>query len=272
MRIKIIPTGGLGNRMRAIASGLAIAKHYHATAEILWNVRKGLNAEFDQLFLPIDGPSVHLTTNKSWLYDIEFRKEYLLRMPLLSLTSGKVLYNFNLYDEKRNDIYQAIDKEEPKDLLLISGNAMCKDYEMKSLFIPCADIQKDIDKVLAGFSPNTIGVHIRRTDNKESIRLSPLETFHSMIEEEISKDASVKFYLATDDDTVKHAITSRYPNRIITQYEMANRDSLEGMQFAVNDLYCLSRTKKIIGSLYSSYSHIASELGGIPIEYATRKK
>ena len=93
MIIKLVPTGGLGNRMRAIASAIAIAQHYQASLEILWNERKGLNANFEQLFLPIDSPSVHVVTNKSWLYNIEFRKEYLLRLPLLKLVSTKILYN-----------------------------------------------------------------------------------------------------------------------------------------------------------------------------------
>lgn len=258
--------------MRAIASGIAIARHYQAPVEILWNVRKGLHAEFTQLFCPIESTSIHLATNKSWLYNIEFRKEFLLRLPLLRLSSGKVIYNFNTYEEKGKGIFQTIGEKPQHDIVLISGNAMCKDYDMKDLFVPAADIQKDIDKVLSRFAANTIGVHIRRTDNKESIKLSPLETFYALMDAEIQKDADVMFYLATDDNDVKHEMTERFPHRIITQFEKTDRDSLAGMKFAVNDLYCLSKTKKIIGSLYSSYSHIASELGGITIEYATRNK
>lgn len=272
MIIKLVPTGGLGNRMRAIASAIAIAEHYQAPIEILWNARKGLNANFEQLFLPIDSPTIHVTTNKSWLYNIEFRKEYLLRFPILKFVASKILYNHNLYDEKDKNVYQIIGKNPIKTLLLVSGSTMCEGYNMKDTFVPCDKIRKDINKVLSLFSENTIGVHIRRTDNKESIRLSPLDDFFSLMENEIAKDESVKFYIATDDDAVKHEMIRRFPQRIITQFEKSERDSLEGMEFAVNDLYCLSKTKKIIGSLYSSYSHIASELGGIPIEYATKKK
>ena len=47
-----------------------------------------------------------------------------------------------------------------------------------------------------------------------------------------------------------------------------DRNSLEGMKFAVVDLFCLSKTKKIIGSVGSSYSQIAAEIGGIEVEYA----
>lgn len=269
MKIKLVPTGGLCNRMRAIASGIAIAQHYQASIEILWNVRKGLNANFDQLFLPIDNTTTHIYTNRSWLYNIEFRKEYLLRLPFLKLVSGKILYNYNLYDEKDKDVYQTIGKETIKPLLLVSGSTMCKGYNLKDTFVPCDKIRKDINKTLSLFSGNTIGVHIRRTDNKKSIRLSPIEKFYSRMENEILKDANVQFYIATDDVGIKHDMIRKFPQHIITQFEKSERDSLEGMEFAVNDLFCLSKTRKIIGSLYSSYSQIASELGGIPIEYAS---
>ena len=49
------------------------------------------------------------------------------------------------------------------------------------------------------------------------------------------------------------------------------RDSLDGMKMAVAELFALSRTSKIIGSYYSSYSQIAAELGNIAIEYVRNK-
>ena len=69
-------------------------------------------------------------------------------------------------------------------------------------------------------------------------------------------------------DEVKESLKSKYPNRIITLLDDTDRNSLEGMKFAVVDLFCLSKTRKIIGSVASSYSQIAAEIGGIEIEYA----
>ena len=37
MEVKIIPTGGLCNRLRAIATGVAVAKSYHCPSVIYWN-------------------------------------------------------------------------------------------------------------------------------------------------------------------------------------------------------------------------------------------
>lgn len=131
MEVKIIPTGGLCNRLRAIATGVAVAKKYHCPSVIYWNNSLGLKADYCELFKPI-----------------------------------------------------------PQD-----------------------DIQRRIDEV------------------KESLK-------------------------------------SKYPNRIITLLDDTDRNSLEGMKFAVVDLFCLSKTRKIIGSVASSYSQIAAEIGGIEIEYA----
>lgn len=131
MEVKIIPTGGHCNRLRAIATGVAVAKKYHCPSVIYWNNSLGLKADYCELFKPI-----------------------------------------------------------PQD-----------------------DIQRRIDEV------------------KESLK-------------------------------------SKYPNRIITLMDDTDRNSLEGMKFAVLDLFCLSKTKKILGSVGSSYSQIAAEIGGIEVNYA----
>ena len=145
---------------------------------------------------------------------------------------------------------------------------MCKEYELKNIFVPQLDIQKKIDKVVQNFTKRTIGIHIRRTDNIESIKSSPLEAFINSITAELKKDANTKFYLASDDDHVKDILEEKFPDSIITIREDVDRNTLEGMKFAVVDLFCLSKTQKIIGSVFSSYSQIAAELGNIEIEYA----
>ena len=88
------------------------------------------------------------------------------------------------------------------------------------------------------------------------------------MDEEIQKDDNTKFYVASDDNEIKETLKSKYPTRIITLMDDTDRNSLAGMKFAVLDLFCLSKTQKIIGSVGSSYSQIASEIGGINVEYA----
>lgn len=48
--ITLVPIGGLGNRMRAIASGIALSEATQQKLCIVWIKDKGLNCRFDELF------------------------------------------------------------------------------------------------------------------------------------------------------------------------------------------------------------------------------
>ena len=48
--IALVPAGGLGNRMKAIAAGLALADSIGSQIRILWFQDWGLGCRFDQLF------------------------------------------------------------------------------------------------------------------------------------------------------------------------------------------------------------------------------
>ena len=145
---------------------------------------------------------------------------------------------------------------------------MCTDYQIQNIFVPKRDLQLRIDQITSTFSENMIGVHIRRTDNIASINSSPIDVFVHLMQLEIEKEDTVKFYVASDEEEVKKKLQDKFPGRVITLMDDTSRDSLEGMKFAVVDFFCLSKTKKILGSVASSYSQIAAEIGGIKIEYA----
>ena len=211
MEVKIIATGGHCNRLRAIATGVAVAKKYHCPSVIYWNNSLGLKADYCELFKPIPQEDVKLVENKQWLYNIYGNKDYLVRWALLKTMFEQTVFNFSIYRD--GEIYSKLKMSYSRSLLLISCYPMCTKYTIQGMFVPQDDIQRRIDEV------------------KESLK-------------------------------------SKYPNRIITLMDDTDRNSLEGMKFAMVDLFCLSKTRKIIGSVASSYSLIAAEIGGIEIEYA----
>lgn len=269
MELKLIPTGGLCNRMRAIASCIAIAQKKHAHTTIYWNKYKGLNADFEELFFKITNANVLIVEKTEWLYNVNYTKDYIKRFLFYKIIHKQTFYNYNIY-EKKEDLTGKIKENSNRSTLLISGHPMCKDYAetLRNTFRPQLEIQNRINEIVARFGEQTIGVHIRRTDNTASINNSPLESFKQIINDEISKNPKIKFYLATDDDKIKKQFIHQYGDKIITIFQDTNRDSLEGMKFAVIDLFCLSKTSKIIGSVSSSYSQIAADLGNIDIQYA----
>lgn len=108
-------------------------------------------------------------------------------------------------------------------------------------------------------------MHVRRTDNIKAIQNSPIERYYQIIDDEIRKDAQVRFYLATDDEKIKQEFTRKYGSRVITIPLCLKRSSLQGMKDAVVDLYCLASTSKIYGSSASTYSLLAGRIYGIPV-------
>ncbi len=272
MKISIIPTGGLCNRMRAMATGVAIARHYNSHATVYWNNCTGLKADFKELFKPINENDVLVVENNDWIYNIKDTKGYLLRRPIFQMRYNQVYFNYSIYSSHETDIFTKIDGKKNKDILLVSCCPMCDQMDLHALFVPIDEIQFDIDKIASQYTEHTIGIHIRRTDSKESIKNSPIDAFEKRIQAELCKNANTIFYVASDDNEVKRYFKNKYPKNVITIFDDTSRNSIDGMRFAVVDLFCLSRTNHIIGSFYSSYSHIASVLGGITIEYATNNR
>ena len=267
MKLSVIPTGGLCNSMRAMATGIAIAKHFQSQVVVYWNNDQGLKANFSDLFRKVSDDII-IVENKKWLYNIRDTKSFILRWPLLCIKYKKIFYNYNVFSSKKKNVMSQISNRD-KNILLISCHPMCEQIDVASLFVPIDEIQFEIDKIVRHFNQRTIGVHIRRTDNNESINKSPISAFENMIEKELGKDSNTQFYIASDDNRVKAFFKQKYPRNVIAFFEDTSRNTYEGMRFAVVDLYCLSKTSYIIGSYYSSYSHIASVLGGIEVDYAT---
>ena len=121
------------------------------------------------------------------------------------------------------------------------------------------------DFVSEKFGGCTIGIHIRRTDNVESIRNSPLSLFIEAIKREIAVDGDVRFFVASDSDEDKRKLLEMFGDRIITTFESCDRNSRQGIENGLTDLYLLSRTYKIYGCFGSSFTEVASLIGNVEL-------
>lgn len=136
-------------------------------------------------------------------------------------------------------------------------------------FTPIEQIRRRIDEVTAAYAPNTIGVHIRRTDHSLVIERSPLEAFIRRMDRELQRDGDCMFYVATDDGNVKRMLKKRYGQRIISPDLTLSRTTTEGMRDAVAELFCLGHTRRIIGSPLSTFTTDAAALYDIPLTEPT---
>ena len=117
---------------------------------------------------------------------------------------------------------------------------------------------------------NMIGIHIRRTDHVSSIDNSPISLFISKMKEEIMKEPSIRFYIASDDLDEKRKLKEIFGERVVTMFDVVRRDTQQGIVDAVVELYALASMKKIYGSCNSSYSWLAAHLSGIDLEYINK--
>ena len=181
---------------------------------------------------------------------------------------AQVFYNISVRNEE--NIFSKL-KNKRGNLLLISCFDMSEMYPLRQIFIPTPEIQSMIDEMTRQFTSHTVGIHVRRTDNTMSIRESPISSFVEFMEREIEKDAKATFYIASDDNEVKEFMRNKFSHRVLFSNIELSRSSLSGMKMAVSELFALSKTSKILGSYYSSYSQIAAELGGTPIQYVLQQ-
>lgn len=263
--IKLLPHAGLCNRLRAISSAVFVAKEIGCPLTIYWSNNEECASTYQDLFEPIniDIP-INIIEYKGVKYSIARKKNLYFPKFLRLFSVDKEILNFNCKED--GDIFPLIPRNGVT--LIQTCHSLSQHYDFQTLFKPVSSILDVIKSVTDHYSDNTIGLHIRRTDNVQAIAHNDISSFEDCINKELESVSNTKFYLATDDIEVKKYLKEKYGDAIISLDLPLNRNTLDGMKGAVVDLWCLSRTKKIIGSFYSSYSEVASYIGNIELVIA----
>lgn len=287
-RLIINPMGGLANRMRAIASGVSLARDisrelFAGDADkvqpcFVWLKNWELNAEFTDIFkLPkilaerIEYPS---SLKYGLLYSNPRKKNFYVTA-LTCLRFGTVLSDMDKGFRKRyeNDdsgkllLRHIVDNIVRGKSCLIHGCTEYYPYDYgiyQELFTPTDEIAAQVASRLEKLGPHKIGMHIRRTDNDLAIAHSPDELFIDKINEVLAVEPESRFYLATDDERVKTRFKDQFGDHILTGPAKADRNSIEGIKEAAVEMFTLGGTDHIFGSYYSSFSEIAAALGQRP--------
>ena len=255
--ISIEPLSGLCNRMRALDSAISLAKKLDRPLNLYWFRANDLNCRFDQIFeFPdiinnlTEGSFSSLITRFLRKLNLLYHDTYLDYSTVINLI--KQDYNF--------ERFKNIDK-----LYISTGFRFHSSDKPFQDFIPVEPLQRVIESYTKGFK-NTIGVHIRRTDNGKASKYSPTEAFIEQMDEELKVNKDTRFFLATDSLDEEFKLRQVFKDRIITyEKRTLNRSDLHAIQDAVIDLFCLSRCKKLIGSYHSSFTLIAGKINEIEV-------
>lgn len=270
-RITFVPVGGLANRMRAMVSALTLAHQTDSKLEVIWFPTWDLYAPFDSLFLPIDESGISLRNASIWdKLTLDRPRKKNLHIPRLyqcfAFNGTKYERSFYSLIQQKFDFNEWVVLN--RKVYMASYHAFYP-YELPligKMFVPIQFIKDRIDDICTQFVDNAIGVHIRRTDNIASIQQSPLELFYEKVDYELDRDEKSMVYLATDSEEVKNQMRQRYGKRVISSSVPANRNSIVGIQNGLVEMYTLARTSKIYGSFQSSFSEMASQIGGVSLE------
>lgn len=263
MEVTLVPKAGLCNRINAVLSGIAVHNKYGYPVHIFWEKTKDCYAEFGDLFQPFDINGITISSLQKF-YLKPGKKKNLFIPNIIRRTKFDASYDGNrIYDKD----FQALVHNNKK-IYIESHNAFCQfriTESVGSYFKPIKEIDSIINQITKNYSHNTIGIHIRQTDNALAIKNNPIEKFITLMDEEIKKDPQCTFYLSSDSINIKKALAERYKKRIVpTNWELS-RCTVKGMKDATAELYCLGRTCKIIGCTNSTYSWMASQLYNVPL-------
>lgn len=271
--IIVEPCAGLGNRFLSLASAYHWAREVDEELVVLWKTESAMGAHNKEIFtIPSD---IRIVNAKDYGYKVHpfaqlryenLKKKYKKEADFFIDVSELM----DLFKQKGKEGVEQIIKDNKVKYL----RAFYEFYPLEKTDAPLGFI-KPSEKVLKKMydtigdsdCSDTIGIHIRRADNQVCINNSPLELFIEKMKKEVEQNDKTKFYLASDDQQTLDELSRMFGKRIMIMKEKNfARDNAEGIIDAYAELMCLSHSKKIIGSFYSSYSKIAAMISQIPLE------
>jgi len=242
----LIPQSGLCNRLRAIASARRLCQRFAARCSIVWDW-----GDFWDLFTKV--PDVEIIQNlpqpdkvaRHQPRHVDPTRTVDITVRTLQLHSGQIFWGSH---ESQIQLHQLVE------------------------YVPRLNsrLQGIVDDFAKRNLQNTVGFHLRRTDQAQSILHSPDVLFFRKANEIISEGK--KIFLATDNLKTIKKFRRKFGDMIIVY---PKRTELEKRwprpqfdQMAVEDdlidLFLLVKSEYIIGSHFSSFSCMARALNGSP--------
>lgn len=258
--IIVRPEGGLCNRLRVIASALTVARREHQKVVVVWHTWDDMQSLYTDVF---NRPNDFVLLQ--FRMPIGSFSKKIANLFVRLVFSGRWPNVFHVHEEIAFKCYVASSWNRILPSVLSTFNVF-EDERSYEWLIPRDVIQRQV-KACLPLARHRIGVHIRRTDQVDSKRMSPLHAFYARIDRDLSKDESLTFFLSTDDDDVREYLTSKYPGRVFARKNVMARYSADGVCDGVVDLLLLASTRKIYGSCKSSFSEEAGRIGGVEVEW-----
>jgi hypothetical protein len=243
----LAPQNGLCNRLRAIASARRICQRFGARCSVVWDW-----GDFWHFFAPMP--------------DIE-----VLRIGRLCEPRGQRMHGVAA-DQRIIDVQQGTVKVRSGVAFWGSDEPRLQTWQLREFF---PRLHPRLSGIVEDFAvsrlPRAVGMHIRRTDNEQSIRLSPDRLFLDAGAELVAEGKRI--FLATDNLATERMMSRQfgeaivtYPRRKVLAKRWPRRSFDEtALDDDLLDLFLLARTEYILGCQWSSFSGLAMALNGSPL-------
>jgi hypothetical protein len=242
----LMPTGGLCNRLRAIASARRLCAMSGARCTLLWDW-----GDFGRFF--VETPDLEVCRKIRAAADVEVCHYPRHVNPSRAVDAGARVvvvqsgYVFHHSDEPRIQLADVLP------------------------FVPelHARLMKRVERFGERHLRNAVGFHVRRTDNGRATRNSPDRLFIECARE-VAADGG-KIFLATDNTATEakfravlgDAVITHPKRRILAERWPREFDAL-ALEDDLVDLHLLAGARYVVGCDWSSYSGMAMALNGSP--------
>lgn len=259
-KFELVAHGGLCNRINAIASSYSLLASEKHPLKVYWFKNKELYCDFKDLFSCIEGLDVQ---SDSVLNRAIFSRYYHSNLGFSKLIRSLLGYT-QLYDLSYKRFNASAYKG--KKIYMATCHPVIENFTISDVFKPVDKLQMIIDNESSYFY-KTFGVHVRRGDHIKAINENPVELFISKIEHIFDTTDMDSFFLATDSDNCKSLLMKKFGNRVITRSSSLTRSSTSGMQDALIELWMLGNSKFILGTRYSMFSKVASDINKVELVF-----
>lgn len=263
-----VPSGGLANRMRAIASAYTLTQQVESSLQVVWFQDWALNAPFFSIFQETELLSIREAKGLDFFLNDRARpKNFFIPFLPQKLLFEKIIEEKMITPLKQQGFdFEGWARGHRCYMSCYQVFGIFPESLYKELFRPVKEVMDGVNRFRDQFSQHCIGLHIRRTDNAESIQHSPTSLFINKVKAEIETHAETTVFLATDSDDVKQELRNLFGQRIITQNISASRNSIDGIRGGLVDMWTLAATQKIYGSTGSTFSPMAASIGNTDLE------
>ncbi len=270
-------SSGLMSRCYSMAEAHRLAKKYNRELIVLWMREFDCPCDYEDLFDieqfdDIESKFVNLKYHVKWPDSLIGRIKFLRSGVYYRLVEKKYQKDCKVYFQgrKRQKVKNLTEFDE--NLLSDSNDYYIDCYNMGTASTDLSvlkfrqELYMEASSVLG--KDEYIGIHIRRREYTQRIMTAKIDFFVKRLDAQIAQNKNVKFYIASNDASVKEIFSALYPGKVKKSGgELLQWDTLEGLRAAVVDVICLSKCKAIIGSNGSAFGGFAAQLGNIPISY-----